>query len=76
MTEPILIEPEALYDDRTLRQSLGLSPAALGLARRSGKLRFARQGQRILYRGAWVLAWIESSANMPRPEAEGQGVPR
>jgi hypothetical protein len=67
MTEPVLIEPEALYDDGALRRALGLTPSVLAAARRSGALRFTRQGKRTLYKGAWVLAWIESSA--ARPEA-------
>lgn len=73
MTEPILIESEALYDDRALRQALGLSPAALAVARRTGTLRFTRQGHRRLYRGAWILAWIESSAKPTQGETDGGG---
>jgi hypothetical protein len=60
--EPVLIEPEALYDDGALRQALGLTPAALATGRRAGALRYSRQGKRTLYKGAWVLAWIEGQA--------------
>lgn len=76
MTEPISIEADALYDDRALRRALGLSAAALAAARRSGALRYTRQGRQRLYKGAWILAWIESSANPARREADGQGVVR
>ena len=36
---------------------------------RSGDLRFAKQGRRTLYRGSWVLEWLESSAGSDRREA-------
>jgi hypothetical protein len=72
MTAPVHIEPEALYDDGALRQSLGLTPSALATARRSGALRFTRQGKRTLSTGAWVLSWLESGAD--RPDADGGGV--
>jgi hypothetical protein len=68
MIEPVRIEPEALYDDGASRQALGLTPAALAAARRSGALRHTRQGKRTLYRGAWVLAWLDSQAT-PRQNA-------
>ena len=61
MIEPVLIKPEALYDDGSLRQALGLTEAALATARRAGTLRYARQGKRTLYLGKWVLAWLESA---------------
>jgi hypothetical protein len=75
MIEPVLIEPEALYDDGALRQALGLTPAALAAGRRSGALRFSRQGKRTFYKGAWVLEWLEAAANPsePRPGREGGG---
>ena len=70
MIDPVLIDPEALYEDGALRRALGLSPAALAAARRSGTLRFTRQGHRVLYRGAWILSWIETSAT--QRDAEGR----
>lgn len=72
MIEPVTIEPEALYDDASLGQSLGLTPAALAAGRRAGTLRHTRKGKRTLYKGAWVLAWLESeSAPADRRNAEG-----
>ncbi len=70
MIEPVSIDPEALYDDGSLRQALGLTDAALAKARRSGTLRYTRQGKRTLYLGKWILAWLESAA---APQAEGVG---
>jgi hypothetical protein len=77
MIEPISIEPEALYDDGALRQALGLTPACLAAARRAGSLRHARQGKRMLYKGAWVLAWLEASAESgPAAPMSRQADPR
>ena len=67
MIEPVLIEPKSLLDDGALRQTLGLTPSTLATARRSGALRFTRQGKRILYKGEWVLSWLESETNSPEP---------
>ncbi len=75
MIEPIRIEPEALYDDGSLRQALGLTPTTLAPARRAGSLRYTRTGKRIFYKGAWVSAWLEEVASIaaePRHEAAGQ----
>jgi hypothetical protein len=60
MIEPVRIEPESIYDDGSLRQALGLTPAALAAARRTGTLRYTRSGKRILYRGSWILSWLDS----------------
>jgi hypothetical protein len=75
MIEPVMIEPEALYDDTALHQALGLTPATLAAGRRAGTLRHARKGKRTLYKGAWVLDWLESepAADPARP-SEGGGL--
>jgi hypothetical protein len=67
MIEPVRIDPESLLDDGSLRQVLGLTPSTLAAARRRGSLRYTRQGKRILYKGAWVLAWLEAEPNANRP---------
>jgi hypothetical protein len=73
MIEPVLIEHDALYDDGALRQALGLTSTTLARARRSRALRFSRQGSRILYKGAWVLDWLESDATRHQPHHEAAG---
>jgi hypothetical protein len=74
MIEPVRIEPEALYDDGSLRQALGLTPATLAAARRAGSLRYTRTGKRVLYKGAWVSAWLETAAaTAPEPRHEAAG---
>ena len=59
-TKPIRIEPDAIYDDGALVLTLGLTHAAIARARRNGRLRYTRNGRRILYRGQWILDWLES----------------
>jgi len=71
MIEPVLIDSEALYDDGALRQALGLTPATLAAARRSGMLRYTRQGKRTLYKRAWILAWLESESAAHEPDGRG-----
>jgi hypothetical protein len=66
MIEPVVIDPEAVYDDGAIRQSLGLTDAALATARRVGVLRYSRQGKRVLYLGRWILEWLETAAT-PQP---------
>ena len=76
MIEPVLIEPAAFYDDGALYQALGLTPTTLADARRAKSLRFSRKGKRVLYKGEWILSWLEASAELPekpRLEATGQG---
>jgi hypothetical protein len=58
MHPPIVIDTDAFYDDRSLMDLLGVSELALTKARQSGTLKYTRKGQRILYRGAWVVAWL------------------
>jgi hypothetical protein len=66
MLDPLRIEPDAIYDDGMLCLSVGLTHAALATARRTGRLRYTRAGNRTLYLGRWVLAWLESTGEGPR----------
>jgi excisionase family DNA binding protein len=56
------IEPDTVYSEGAVALALDLPLATLARARRDGRLRFTRQGRRVLIRGAWLLAWLESSA--------------
>ena len=72
MIEPVLIDPAAFYDDGALYQALGTDSTTLADARRTETLRFARKGKRVLYKGEWILAWLEDSAEKPgKPHLEG-----
>jgi hypothetical protein len=68
MLDAVLIHPEAVYDDGSLHVALGLTDATLAAARRSGTLRYSRQGKRVLYLGRWILEWLETAAT-PQPAA-------
>lgn len=69
---PAHIHPDAFYQDGQARLLLGLTGTTLARARRDGRLRFTRQGNRVLYRGAWLLAWLESDADRSAAIAEGR----
>jgi hypothetical protein len=62
MLDPVLINPDAVYDDGSLHVALGLTDATLAAARRAGTLRYARRGKRVLYLGRWILAWLDMTA--------------
>jgi hypothetical protein len=62
MIDPVKIDPDHLFDDSALRMKFGLSPTALAAARRAGTLRYVKVGTRMLYRGSWLLAWLEREA--------------
>ena len=68
------IQPDALYRHDDARLLLRLSGPAMARARRDGQLRFTRQGTRILYRGTWLIEWLEvDAAGQPGPAQEGGG---
>jgi hypothetical protein len=59
----VRIEPDGIYDDDTLYAALGLSAQTLARSRRDGSLRYARKGNRTLYMGRWVLAWLTAGVD-------------
>lgn len=59
MTETFRIDADVIYDDPTLVLGLGLTQATLARARRDGHLRSTRKGRRVLYRGQWIIDWLE-----------------
>ena len=70
MTAP-RIDPAAIYSDADVRVMLGLTSSATARARREGRLRFSRQGKRILHRGIWVLDWLERDSAAARGKGGG-----
>jgi hypothetical protein len=67
MQEGVKIDPESFYDGDLLFSLLDFSRSTLAVARRSGRLRFIRRGNRILYRGQWILDWLAAPA-IAQPE--------
>jgi len=66
MIAPTPVHPDSIYDEPAIKFCLGISPAALAEGRRSGKLRFSRIGNRILYRGGWLMGWFDSLSDLDR----------
>jgi hypothetical protein len=60
--DAVHIDPTGIYDDALLYAALEVSAATLVRARRAGRLRFTRQGRRVLYLGQWVLDWLKADA--------------
>jgi hypothetical protein len=56
------IIPTGIYDDTALYEVLGITGPALARARRDGELKYTRKGNRTLYLGEWVLAWLTGEA--------------
>jgi hypothetical protein len=71
MPETLSIDPRAVYREGTLSLALDVPLTTLGRARREGRLRFSRQGRRVLILGQWVLDWLEGDAGRPREVARG-----
>lgn len=71
MVEPVQIAPTAIYDDGSIRNSLGISPAALAAGRRDGTLRYSRKGKRIFYLGQWLIDWLGSDTTADDHVASG-----
>ena len=59
MKETITIHRTGIYTTDHLCKMLDVSQQNLAAARRSGALRAARKGRRIIYLGEWVLGWLQ-----------------
>jgi hypothetical protein len=58
----IQIEPSQWYDEEHLRVNFGWSADHLRKARDREGLRCRTIGRKRLYKGAWLLAWLEGGA--------------
>jgi hypothetical protein len=76
MIGPFRIEPDAIYDDAALVLGLGLTTGVLSRERDIGRLRFTRLGRRVLYRGAWILDWLNAGTSTRRGSQTQEGVRR
>ena len=54
------IDPEAWYSDSDVFLRLDIQTAVQAQARKAGQLRFIQRGTTFLYKGQWVLDWLES----------------
>ena len=63
MLSPVPIDPGAVYDDGAVVLALDIPSATLVRARREGRLRYTRQGRRVLYLGQWLLDWLSADTS-------------
>lgn len=69
--DPIRIDPDAIYEEGTLRLLLGLTSEAIAKGRRSGELQHRRHGRVVFYKGQWVLDWLTGKPTERRRAAGG-----
>jgi hypothetical protein len=62
MTITYRIDPETIYDTGAVVLALDVPSSTLARARREGRLRYSRQGRRVLYLGKWLLEWLATDA--------------
>ena len=70
MSEPIHIQPHAFYDNWTLSEATGIPLGTIAAARRTGALRSVQKGKRTLYRGSWVLSWLDAPSTQKTAAGE------
>jgi hypothetical protein len=66
MLDTLPIHPDTVYTEGAVALALDLPTATLRRARREGRLRYTRQGQRVLILGRWLLDWLDSDAARQR----------
>jgi hypothetical protein len=62
MLSALPIDPDTVYTEGSVSLALDLPLATLARARREGRLRYSRQGQRILILGQWLLDWLNATS--------------
>jgi hypothetical protein len=67
MPDSLTVHPDTVYTEGAIALALDLHTATLRRARHDGRLRYSRQGHRVLILGRWLLDWLER-------DAERQGV--
>lgn len=55
------INPTGFYDDLAVVRLLGIAARDQKKGRDRGELKFTKKGPQILYRGQWLLDWLEPS---------------
>ncbi len=59
---PTRIDPDGVYHDGDARLILRMTEATMQRTGERAALRYTRQGHRILYRGQWLLDWLDATA--------------
>ncbi len=63
------IDPDGWYDDTSIYTALEVSSQTLARARREGRLRHSKKGNRILYLGRWLIDWLTTDSAPEMEEA-------
>lgn len=63
---PIKLDPDAFYDADSVRNLLEVTSHTIGKACRSGDLRCSEQCGRKMFRGKWLIDWIEGRGDQRR----------
>jgi hypothetical protein len=72
MLDTLPIHPDTVYTEGAVALALDLPTATLRRARREGRLRYTRQGPRVLILGRWLLDWLDTDAGRRPTTPEGQ----
>jgi hypothetical protein len=59
MQPPLVIDPDAVYEEGTISLTLDVRLATLARARWNGELKFVRRGNRIFILGRHLLSWLD-----------------
>lgn len=62
MPDCLPVDPNAVYTEGAISLALDIPLATLARARRDGRLRYTRQGPRVLVIGQWILEWLKEDA--------------
>jgi hypothetical protein len=63
MPDCLPVDPNAVYTEGAISLALDIPLATLARARRYGRLRYTRQGRRVLVLGQWLLDWLKDDAS-------------
>ncbi len=53
------LDPDAVYCQSEICEALGITARRLGNAAVAGEVRFAALGSQRMFRGQWIIDWIE-----------------
>jgi hypothetical protein len=68
MANTLPIHPDTVYTEGAVALALDLPTGTLRRARREGRLRYTRQGRRVLILGRWLLDWLDADAARRKPK--------
>lgn len=59
MANSLMVNRDGIYDLGTVCLALDIRQSTLNRARREGRLKYAREGNRIFFLGKWLIEWLE-----------------